>query len=202
MLLMDMTTNKPLPDDQIHQKLLSLFSSNGMVADTSKFPSLAVLKAYGIEATVQTPSTAMTQWAEFMADMAFRVPPLYVALAHRTSDVLVYNIEATNPYPKWVTSFGRSNHAINDLFLFNAAKDQVPLQLQNDYCGAVAQIRSAWLDFCYGIQPWKPLNRDDGSLGPVFTFQNGPKGRLAQTSEEAFGGQKATRWRTILRLTT
>lgn len=202
MLLTDMATNQPLPDDQIRGKLLSLFASNGMVVDPSTFPQPSIAHDYGLETTIDTPSAAMHQWAEFMADVAFRIPPLHIALVHRTSPVLVYNIEATNPYPNWASSYGRANHAINDLFLFNAAEDQVAPALQDGYRGAVAQIRSAWIKFCHGIHPWQPLNRDNGSLGPIFTFQDGPTGRLGETLEEAVGEQKATRWRSILKSET
>lgn len=148
MILMDMASNKPLPDDQIRQKVASLLSSNGMVCDRPSFPPRAVTEAYGMgETAIEKPSTAVQLWSALLADVAFRIPPLHVAQTHRTSDVLVYSIEATNPYPKWATSFGKANHAINDLFLFNAAEDQVPSDLRDGYQGAVAQIRSAWLDF-------------------------------------------------------
>ncbi|KAL1889509.1 hypothetical protein Sste5346_008887 [Sporothrix stenoceras] len=177
---------------------LSLFGSNGSVADASNFPLSEIVSAYGIKETLDTPAAAVTQWAEFMADVAFRVPPLHVTLAHRTSNVLVYNIEATNPYPNWTSSYGRANHAIHDLFLFNTAEDHVASALREGYHGTVVQIQSAWLSFCHAIKPWEPLNRDDGSLGPIFTFHNGPAGSFDQTLEDVVGKQTATRWRNIL----
>ncbi|KJR84373.1 uncharacterized protein SPSK_08576 [Sporothrix schenckii 1099-18] len=198
-ILMDMGTRQPHADDHIRGKLFNFFASNGMVADASAFPSPHIADDYGLTATLKTPSAAVAPWAEFMADVAFRIPPLHIALQHRrASGVLVYNIEATNPYPNWPSSYGRANHAISDLFLFNAAPDQVPAELRDGYGGAVAQIRSAWLRFCHGILPWPPLRTTDGTLGPIYTFQNGPAGRLSETLEEAVGEQKATKWRSIL----
>lgn len=196
---MDMATGKPLVDDKMQARIQTMFASNGLVNDAPNFPPESIAKAYGLENTRKTPSVAYKTWSELMADMAFRVSALHVALAHRSSDVFVYTIEATNPYPKWATSFGRANHAINDLFVFNAAEDQVPDELREGYTGAVKQMRSAWLDFCHGIKPWQPFNRDNDTLGPIFTFQNGPTGRLGRTLEEAVGEQKAARLRAILK---
>ena len=158
-------------------------------------------KAHGIDDALDTPSKALPPWAQLLADLAFRIPPLHLALRHTASDVLVYDMRTTNPYPKWTLAFGRANHAINDLFVFNPAEDQVPRELLERHRQSVAQAREAWLDFCYGKQPWRPMRREGDSFGPLFSFENGPCRRESETLEEAVGVELAAKWRLIMKLT-
>lgn len=203
--MMDFATGKPLPDSRILAKISSLLASNGMVSDSSSFPWACpeVARAYGIddEALQRAPSQALPQWAQLLADVAFRIPTVHVALSHAAGGdgVLVYHMRCANPFPKWESSYGKANHAINDLFVFSVAEDQVPEELRDQYRGCVAQVRSAWLDFCYGKQPWKPMRAEGGALGPLFSFENGPAGREAETLEQALGDEVAGRWRLVIK---
>ncbi|ORX98297.1 Alpha/Beta hydrolase protein [Clohesyomyces aquaticus] len=200
MILMDdMTTKKPASDAKMHAKITELISSNGMILSPSTFPTVypSVISAYNITTAIATPSSQMFEWADFMADLAFRIPPLHIA-AHHPANVLVYEIRCKNPYPLWSWSFGRANHAVNDLFLFDPAPDLVPEELRRDHDGNVRQIRAAWLDFCYGKLPWKQVRKEGETLGPVHIFENGAMGRDPETLEEAMGEETAGRWRVVL----
>lgn len=198
--MMDFLTGKALPDSQMLAKASDFFVSNGMVSHIKSFPSgfQDIVAAYKLTGALETPSRALQEWAQLLADIAFRLPALHIALNHTASDVLVYNLRLSNPYPKWALSYGKSNHAVNDLFVFNVAQDQVPEELAVRHAQSVGQIRGAWLDFCYGKQPWKPMKRDSSSFGPLFNFENGPTGREAESLEQAIGAELASRWRMIM----
>ncbi|KAF5540165.1 triacylglycerol lipase V precursor [Fusarium mexicanum] len=147
--------------------------------------------------------------AGLMADAAFRTPPIYSAaviqkhqIAHgHASHVLLYEIQATNPYKNWSLGYKRANHGINDLFLFNPAEDQVPAEHLESWVSTVGQIRAAWLDFCYGKMPWTPFqwSGDIESLGGIYVFPDGGKSRLCKTLDEVDGKATATRWRALLK---
>lgn len=203
--MIDFETGKPLPDSRMLAKIHDFVATNGLVADTGSFPAacLDVGRAYGIddEALRRAPSRALAQWAQLLADVAFRIPTVHVGQQH-AAGVLVYHMRCTNPFPRWASSFGKANHAINDLFVFDVAGDQVPAELREQYRGCVAQVRAAWLDFCYGKQPWRPMRREGGALGPLgplFSFENGPAGREAETLEQAVGDEVAGRWRLVMK---
>jgi len=199
----DPATKKPKSDELMLDWIYELCSSNGMILDAKIFPFAhpEVTKAYGLDASLQTPSTTLENWANLLADLAFRIPPLHIA-QQRTGPgrVLAYDLRASNPYPGWTWSYGRANHAVNDLFVFDVAPDRVPSELSTRHDATVAQVRAAWLDFCYGVMPWSPLRRGDAAaLGPVFVFQDGPEGREAETLEGAVGPELAGKWRAVLR---
>lgn len=196
----DMVSKKPASDAKMRERIYDLASSNGMIIAPEKFPDAYpdITDLYGITSSLEHPSSAMYEWADIMADIAFRIPGLHIA-AHHPANVLVYEIQCKNPYPLWSWSFGRANHAVNDLFLFDVAPDLVPEDLQEAHAGNVAQIRAAWLDFCYGKLPWQPCSRDSDSLGPVHVFEHGYKGRDSEALEQALGDRIAQIWRAILR---
>ncbi|KAG5759945.1 hypothetical protein H9Q72_011931 [Fusarium xylarioides] len=131
-------------------------------------------------------SDSFEDLAGLMADVAFRTPPIYSAavikkhqIAHgHTSHVLLYEIQATNPYKNWSLGYKRANHGINDIFLFNPAEDQVPAEHLENWVSTVGQIRAAWLDFCYGKMPWAPFewSEDIDSLGGIYVVPDGGEG--------------------------
>ncbi|KAF4951170.1 hypothetical protein FGADI_7660 [Fusarium gaditjirri] len=86
-----------------------------------------------------------------MADVAFRTLPIYstavikkhpIAHGHAADStrVLLYEIQATNPYKNWPLGHKTANHGINDIFLFNPAEDQVPIEHLENWMSAVGQI--------------------------------------------------------------
>lgn len=188
LLLDDILSMKPASDNRMRATIYDLTSSNGMIISPEKFPDAhsSVTGAYDLTSALEHPSFAMYKWAELLADVAFRVPPLHIA-AHHPANVLLYEIRCKNPYEKWAWSFGRANHAVNDVFLFDVASDLVPEELQGPHAGNVAQIRAAWLDFCYGKLPWSPYRKQDHRIGPVHVFEHGENGRDAESLEEAVG---------------
>lgn len=200
LLLDDILSMKPASDNRMRATIYDLTSSNGMIISPEKFPDAhsSVTGAYDLTSALEHPSFAMYKWAELLADVAFRVPPLHIA-AHHPANVLLYEIRCKNPYEKWAWSFGRANHAVNDVFLFDVASDLVPEELQGPHAGNVAQIRAAWLDFCYGKLPWSPYRKQDHRIGPVHVFEHGENGRDAESLEEAVGETMAAQWRAVLK---
>ncbi|KAH8716790.1 Alpha/Beta hydrolase protein [Phaeosphaeriaceae sp. PMI808] len=199
LLVDDIVTMKPAPDSRMRTTIFDLVSSNGMIISPDTFPDAhpTVTDGYNISSSLEHPSSAMYQWADLLADVAFRVPPLHIA-AHHPANVLIYGIRCKNPYAGWSWSFGRANHAVNDVFLFDVAPDLMAKDLQTSHAGNVAQIRAAWLDFCYGKLPWAPYRQGDDRLGPMHVFEHGEKGRDAESLEDAVGNKAAGQWRAIL----
>lgn len=200
LLMEDMVSKKPVSDTRMRNRVFDLASSNGMIVSPGSFPDAhpAVTDLYKLTSSLENPSSAMLAWADLLADIAFRIPGLHIA-GHHPADVLLYEIRCKNPYPSWTWSFGRANHAVNDLFLFDVAPDLVPQELQKEHAGNVAQIRAAWLDFCHGKLPWTPCKADGDALGPIHVFEHGEKGRDGQTLEDAMGEMTAQQWREILK---
>ena len=194
-----MVSKKPASDAKMREKIYDIASSNGMIVAPEQFPDAypSITDLYGITTSLEHPSSAMLEWADLLADVAFRIPGLHIA-THHPANVLIYEIRCKNPYSLWSWSFGRANHAVNDLFLFDVAPDLVPEDLQEAHAGNVSQIRAAWLDFCYGKLPWEPFRASSEALGPLHVFEHGDKGRDCETLEQAMGGIMAQRWRSII----
>ncbi|SPO04566.1 related to triacylglycerol lipase V precursor [Cephalotrichum gorgonifer] len=203
-LLTDVEKNKPLPDDEMLQAARDVFSANGMLSEARSFPHghPGIAAAYGIENALDQPSANTEGWAALIADVAFRIAPVYVAAAskrHRAggSPILVYEIAATNPFSKWAWGYRKANHGINDAMLFDVAGDQVPAEHRDEWRPAAAALQDAWLDFCYGRRPWEPFAAGE-KLGPVYRFENGSRGTLCWSLEELVGEKVAKRWRALL----
>jgi hypothetical protein len=196
----DPISQTPASDTKIRDKIFDLASSNGMIVEPDTFPDAhsSVTDAYKLTPSLANPSSAMLAWADLLADIAFRIPPLHIA-AHHPANVLVYDLKCKNPYPAWTWAFGRANHAVNDLFLFDVAPDLVPGDLREAHDGNVTQIRAAWLDFCYGRLPWNSFDSNKGKLGPVHVFEHGSEGREGESLEEAMGDEVAGQWRAVLK---
>lgn len=205
----------PRPDDEIVAVARDMFSTSAMVpaALLPDFPfsAPAVAEAYGLDRD-QAPSNAFANWADLMADVTFRTPPLHIAAVMKdrhdrlgiedAPPILVYEIRAANPFRDSPATYWRANHGANDVMLFNPAEDQVSPEHLDYWRGVVSQVQGAWLDFCYGGMPWEPYGGAKGpeadGFGPVFVFQDGPRGKLCRYLAEIDGFQTAVRWRALL----
>jgi hypothetical protein len=195
-------------------------------------PSSTISASSGEASLLKKPQLAFSQWTELLADINFRIPPIYFALqASKAStdpsedmnmkenltggDIFVYSIHATNPFPLWPMSYRRANHAINDILVFNVAADIVAAQAKDrqdgykkgianhwdEYSGAVADIQGAWIQFCYGIRPWRQFDaqaRTKGEMGPVYVFKNSGESREYASVREAEGHETEEKWVAIL----
>ncbi|KAF5631098.1 triacylglycerol lipase V precursor [Fusarium tjaetaba] len=215
MLLSDLSKplpHPPLPEAQILPIAREVLAGSAMTpqlnSDDSPFCVSEVAQAYNLTRE-KSCLDSFEDLAGLMADVAFRTPPIYSAavikkhqIAHgHSSHVLLYEIQATNPYKNWSPGYKRANHGINDIFLFNPAEDQVPAEHLENWVSTVGQIRAAWLDFCYGKMPWAPFEWSENidSLGGIYVFPDGGEGRLCKTLDEVDGTATATRWRALLK---
>ncbi|KAF5712487.1 triacylglycerol lipase V precursor [Fusarium mundagurra] len=215
MLLSDISKplpHPPLPEAQILPVAREVLAGSAMTpqlnSDDSPFCVSEVAQAYNLTRE-KSCLNSFEDLAGLMADVAFRTPPIYSAavikkhqIAHgHASHVLLYEIQATNPYKNWSLGYKRANHGINDIFLFNPAEDQVPAEHLENWMSTVGQVRAAWLDFCYGKVPWIPFewSEDVESLGGIYVFPDGGEGRLCKTLDEVDGAATATRWRELLK---
>ncbi|RKL27242.1 hypothetical protein BFJ72_g13269 [Fusarium proliferatum] len=215
MLLSDLS--KPLPPPPrpeaeilpIAQEVLAGSAMTPQLnSDDSPFCVPEIAKAYNLSRG-KSCVDSFEDLAGLMADVAFRTPPIYSAavikkhqITHgNASHVLLYEIQATNPFMNWSLGYKKANHGINDIFLFNPAEDQVPAEHLEIWVSTVGQIRAAWLDFCYGKMPWAPFQWPDDveSLGGIYVFPDGGEGRLCKTLDEVDGTATATRWRALLK---
>jgi len=175
-------------------------SSNGMLKTPNDVPT-SILTAYGIDATsTKHPTKAMSQWSSLLADCVFRIPYLYTARRNRSpnNNVLLYEFKATNPYPSGTSWYGKANHGINDLFIFNTAYDKVPDKHKAGYGGAVREVQRCWLEFCHGRLPWPRANGVDSDKEPIYVFENGEQSHLADGPEQALGKELAAKWEVVL----
>ncbi|OJJ06436.1 hypothetical protein ASPVEDRAFT_32735 [Aspergillus versicolor CBS 583.65] len=195
-LLSDIKNNKELFGDKLLNKVRGLCTANEMLHNQQGFPLQyhEVLKAYNIGV-----ATSFTNWAALAADVMFRLPPMYLASRYPNTKMFIYEIAARNPFPNWKPSYGKANHGINDILLFNVAEDLVPAEHLSDWQGSVEQIQSAWLDFCYGLDPWAHFKTtENGDPGPFYKFRNGKDGQLCHSLEELLGQETAKRFKAIL----
>lgn len=171
----------------------------GISSQPSTYYSHTLLSAYGLSTSVDMPSGRLDRWAEYLADLLFRIPPYLIALNHSGSKVFVYDFQGTNPFPGWELGYGKANHAISDIFLFNPAGDLVERKHHKEYDGAVRQLQAAWIKFCYGILDWEPFNVEDSQdLGPIHTIANESLGRKYKTLRELVREDILQRWKAVL----
>ncbi|KAG4261328.1 hypothetical protein FPRO03_11879 [Fusarium proliferatum] len=215
MLLSDLSKSlppPPRPEAEILPIAQEVLAGSAMTpqlnSDDSPFCVPEIAKAYNLSRG-KSCVDSFEDLAGLMADVTFRTPPIYSAavikkhqITHgNASHVLLYEIQATNPFKNWSLGYKKANHGINDIFLFNPAEDQVPAEHLKIWVSTVGQIRAAWLDFCYGKMPWAPFQWPDDveSLGGIYVFPDGGEGRLCKTLDEVDGTATATRWRALLK---
>ncbi|KAF4437806.1 hypothetical protein F53441_12947 [Fusarium austroafricanum] len=204
----------PLPEAQILQVAQKVLAGSAMIpqlnSSDSPFCVPTIAQAYRLSRE-KSCLDSFEDLAGLMADVAFRIPPLYSAAiikkhqkaignGTKAAPVLLYEIQATSPYKNWPLGYKRANHGINDLILFNPAQDQVPPEHLENWVSAVGQVQAAWLGFCYGKMPWAPFEgaEEVNSLGGIYVFPNGGEGRLCRELDEVDGTGTATRWRALL----
>lgn len=186
-------------DEHIRACILSMLSTLGLTTDPQSVLSPAILQTYCIAETKETPSKQVSEWAEFVAHLIFRIPPLHIALNHAGSKIYLYDFKGTNPYSGWPLGHGKANHAISDIFFFNPAGDLVEEQYQDEYTGAVRQLQEQWIRFCYGHLDWDAFDTADGErLGPVYTFENHGKGKRYEKMSDVVGSETVRRWEAVL----
>jgi hypothetical protein len=185
-------------DQAMRDAMMTMLKPIGLTSKTEELFSQDVLQAYGIQDTIETPTKDREIWAEFVADLIFRIPPYLIGLK-TLGKTFLYEFESTNPYPGWKLGYGKANHAISDLFFFNPAEDLVEEKHKAEYSAAVYQLQRDWISFCYGQLEWEPFKAGDmEKLGPVYTFANHGAGGKSETLEEAVGKELVSRWKSVL----
>ncbi|KAK0390698.1 hypothetical protein NLU13_0201 [Sarocladium strictum] len=217
LLLSDMSKpmpHPPRPEVQILPVAQDVLAGSAMIpqldSPDSPFCVPSIAQAYSLSRE-RSSLDSFEDLGGLMADVAFRVPPVYSASIIRkhqqrsgttvaAAPVLLYEIQATNPYKNWPLGYKRANHGVNDIMLFNPAEDQVLSEDLENWRTAVSQVQGAWLDFCHGKMPWAPFEESEhvDGLGPIYVFPDGGEGRLCKTLAEVDGKATATRWRSLL----
>ncbi len=199
---------QPDTDENILRKSKDIFAGNGLFMNQSlTFPSShpAVVQAYGLEDALEQPSRAWRSWAELMADCTFGAAQIYSAMQqrkhHPNSKVLLYDFQANNPFMEADFFYGRSNHGINDLYMFNVAEDLVPEKHLKAWKQTVKHLQKAFIQFCHGISPWSPAPMDGAdvqSFGPIGIFMDGGDQRIARTLQDGPAPGTAKRWSELI----
>ncbi|KAH7019665.1 Alpha/Beta hydrolase protein [Ilyonectria destructans] len=190
----------PLSDKALRDLMRDFLTTAGLTTNVADLFGHSILDAYHLNDTLETPSRNLVGWAELVADMVFRIPPYLIGLKNPGANVYLYDFQATNPFPGWEIGYGKSNHAISDLFLFNAAEDLVAEKHRAEYVGAVHQLQKDWLEFCYGELNWEPFQAgDEKRLGPVYALANHGNSNKYDSLEAALGETVANKWKTVLK---
>lgn len=177
-------------------------TSNGLLKMHKEMPT-SILDAYGISPTLAAhPTQDPDAWAHLLADCVFRIPSMYTARTDRSRGrkILLYEFYATNPYPGQASWYGKANHGVNDLFIFNPALDKVPEEHKVDFQGASAEAQRCWLEFCHRRMPWPHANGVARGREPIYVFANGSRSHLAQGLVKAVGKETAARFEVVLSL--
>lgn len=197
----DLTRPQDARDAAILQKWADIVSSNEILRNKTELPE-AVRHAYGIsDSAAKHPTEAIKAWTTLFADVIFRIPYLYTARTDKSgAKVFLYEFKATNPFPKGVLWYQTANHAINDMFVFNAGEDMVPEKHVTEYQGAVQMAQKRWLEFASGkTMAWESCAGCEKGEEQVFVFANGGESRVTYGLEDALGKEVARRWETLLK---
>ncbi|KAH6675976.1 Carboxylesterase [Halenospora varia] len=119
-----------------------LLASNGLLKTPGSFLNPALLAAYNIDTSPQTPEAntrSHAGLAELLADLIFRANAVQSALRY-PGNAFLYDFQATNPFSGARQSFRKANHGINDLFVFNVAVDQIPAEFRDDWEASCRQV--------------------------------------------------------------
>lgn len=189
---------QPPTDESMRTQRSYLTRVNGLTDKEDDLFSVDTLKLYGIPSAINDLVIHIEKWAELLGHIAFNIPALAVAANHTTTKTVLYEFQATNPYPGWGPGYGKANHAIADAFLLDAAPELVPEAQRTDYDGAVSRLQSCWIAFCYGDLDLEPFRLNDKTLGPIYTYGNGGTRVKADMLENLVGEDCAAKWKTIL----
>jgi hypothetical protein len=197
-----MDRENPRSDKYLFDLVKEMIETAGLNTKLENMLSPPVLEAYGVSDTLTTPSKDLGTWATLVADVVFRIPPYVVALTNTASKVYVYDFQATNPFPGWPLGYGKSNHAISDLFFFNVAEDLVSERHQAEYSAAARELQRTWIAFCHGELNWEPFDTaSEEKLGPVYALANHGKVVKHDSLESALGKEAVGRWKAVISMT-
>lgn len=209
-LLHDMKTMQPKSDTEILSRIQEVLSPNGILRAPESFPfdQPAVLDAYGVTTTVNSPSLDISGWSKLLGHCIFNVPNLHSALV--TSQELpggqgrvwLYHHAVGNLYPGCHVA-GAAHHGVTDPVLFNVAPDLIDERSRESWIASVHQTQDAWITFINGDSPWDPLRpgasvRDGEAAGPVFVFKNEGRGGQYKDLRDGLGAVTARRYASVL----
>jgi hypothetical protein len=173
----------------------------GLTTKTSDLYDPSILGAYNLTNTLTTPTQNREGWAEYLADVIFRIPPFLLGLhpTTKTQTTHVFEFTATNPYKGWPPGYKRANHSATDIFLLNPAADLVEDQHRHEFDGAVAQLQRQWISFCYGAYPGRAFEAGNAErMGRVRVIGNYGGGGDVDRLGVVLGEEMVARWRAVL----
>ncbi|KIW21644.1 hypothetical protein PV08_02224 [Exophiala spinifera] len=186
-------------DKFMRTTIISILSTLGLTTYPDTLLSQKVLELYSIAESESSPTKQFAAWAQFVAELVFRIPPYHVALNHTGSKTYVYEFQATSPFPGWDLGFGKAGHAVNELLQFNAGGDLVEQKHQAALSGAVQELQDVVVNFCQGQLRWEPFDTyNKERLGPVYTLTNYGRGRKYGSIGDVVGLDVLGRWKAIL----
>ncbi|PYH48645.1 uncharacterized protein BP01DRAFT_406185 [Aspergillus saccharolyticus JOP 1030-1] len=182
---------QPLPLEMATGILTKLLHCNRLFEQDPQLPRLLLpvldlAKVYGVRFSAEPTVEALAPFCAIMADILFRIPGLNIALdyyhdSQKENKIYVDDFRATCPFPGWPITYGKSVHAVTDLFFFDPAGDLVPVIHREDYLEAVRDTRRVVLSFMRGEVLWEEFTPSGAGestgqrWGPVYTITNGSK---------------------------
>ncbi|KAF3407333.1 Lipase 1 [Talaromyces pinophilus] len=209
-LLSDMKTRQPKSDREIFSKIRDFLSYNGMLRSPETFPfdQPAVLDAYGLTDTVNSPSGDLSGWSKLLGQCVFNISNVHSALFTSQSlpggegKVWLYHHAVGNLYSGCHVP-GVAHHGVNDPVLFNVAPDTIEEASRESWMASVRQTQDAWITFINGESPWDPLRsgtsvRDGEEAGPIYVFRDGGLGAQYDNLHGGLGPVTARRYAGVL----
>ncbi|KAK6365525.1 hypothetical protein LTS17_011244 [Exophiala oligosperma] len=186
-------------DKFMRTTIFSVLSTLGLTTQPDCLLAPKILELYNLSTSVDTPTQQFANWAEFVAEVVFRIPQYHVALNHIGSKIYVYEFQSTSPFPGWEAGYGKAGHAINEVLQYNSGGDLVEEKHQAELSGAVQELQDSITNFCHGQLGWEPFNTDNQErLGPVYTFTNYGRGRKYERIGDIIGPDVLKRWMAVL----
>ncbi|KAL6248661.1 hypothetical protein RBB50_004916 [Rhinocladiella similis] len=186
-------------DELMRKTIISVLSTLGLTAQPDPLLAPEILELYGLSDSVDNPTKQFSSWAQFVAELIFKIPQYHVALNHTGSNIYVYEFQATSPFPGWELGYGKAGHAINEVLQYNSGGDLVDEKHQPEFNGAVQELQDRVVGFCHGELGWEPFDKDNKErLGPIYTFTNHGRGRKYDSIGDVVGPDALKRWKAIL----
>ncbi|KAL2062347.1 hypothetical protein VTL71DRAFT_6613 [Oculimacula yallundae] len=204
----DLSTGKLKSDEEMIEEVEKhLVHNYAMMKADSKIDRLGHLfDQYELQDKIARPSDYIDEFGHLLGNSLFDVTALYVSLSRqRTSPagrVWFYMYDLANKYPG-NSSYGKAHHGVNDLFVFNVARDMIPTKDRASWDAGVVQTQRSWILFVNGEDPWSPLRANVSidqvpSFGPVFLFADHGTSRELGTLKEAIGTKQTQQYDAIL----
>ena len=194
----------PVLSQQIHKSLVP----SGLTSKTDDYFPSDLLSLYSL-AYPADDASSIHEWAVYLADIIFRVPPYLIAevlstqhpsessATSTTGKIYLYDFKAKSPYPKWRPGYQKAHHAVTDIFLFNVAPDMVPDEHSMVWRLAVEQLQNAWIKFCWGALHWDAIGRDNVRI-PVYVLEDGYVWERKIGIDSVTDPEGAKRWKALL----